>query len=67
MASEIHKDDIGTRFLLTVKDGSDFVNISGATALQVDFIRDIQRVLDLYRGLEYHSHCIKGIPYKNKP
>ena len=27
MASEIHKDDVGTRFLLTVKDGSDVVNI----------------------------------------
>ncbi|MCP3699396.1 MAG: hypothetical protein GY920_12690 [Aliivibrio sp.] len=37
MPSEIHQNDIGTRFLLTVKDGSDLVNISGAIALQVDF------------------------------
>jgi hypothetical protein len=29
MASEIHKDDIGTRFLITVKDDGDLVNISG--------------------------------------
>ena len=27
--------------------------------LQWDFLRDIQRVLDLYDGLEYHNHVIK--------
>ena len=31
MPSEIHKDDVGTRFQLTVKDGADVVNVSGAT------------------------------------
>jgi len=46
MASEIHKDDIGTRFLLTVKDGSDFVNISGATALQVDFRKPSDTIIN---------------------
>ena len=29
MASEIHQDDIGTRFLITVKDDGVLVNISG--------------------------------------
>jgi len=36
MPSEIHQDDIGTRFLLTVKDGTEVVNISGATSLRLD-------------------------------
>jgi len=46
MASEIHKDDIGTRFLLTVKDGSDFVNISGAAALQVDIRKPSDTIIN---------------------
>ncbi len=29
MASEIHQNDIGTRFLITVKDDGSIVNISG--------------------------------------
>ena len=29
MASEIHQNDIGTRFLITVKDDGNLVNISG--------------------------------------
>ena len=37
MASEIHKDDVGTRFLMTVKDDGSTVNISGATIKQVIF------------------------------
>ena len=30
MASEIHKNDIGTRFLMTIKDDGNLVNISGS-------------------------------------
>ena len=37
MASEIHQDDVGTRFLMTVKDDGSTVNISGATIKQVIF------------------------------
>jgi len=29
------------------------------TTLQWDFVRDIERILDLYEWLEYHSHCKK--------
>ena len=29
MASEIHQDDVGTRFEITVKDDGNIVNISG--------------------------------------
>ena len=39
------------------------------TVLQGDFLRDIQPILDLYKWLEYHSHCRKDSwdcrkPYK---
>jgi hypothetical protein len=34
-ANEIHLNDIGTQFLLTVKDGSSAVNISSATTKQI--------------------------------
>lgn len=34
---EIHKDDIGTEFLLTVKDGTLPVDISSATTIEILF------------------------------
>jgi hypothetical protein len=34
-ANEIHVNDIGTRFMLTVKDGSTAVDISGASTKQI--------------------------------
>ena len=37
MASEIHVNDIGTQFLVTVKDGSSTVDLSNASALQINF------------------------------
>ncbi len=38
MASEIHVDDVGTRFLITVKENGSGVDISSAEALSI-FIR----------------------------
>ena len=37
MASEIHVNDVGTKFLITVKDSGVVVNVSGANVLQIDF------------------------------
>lgn len=37
MASEIHQYDIGTRFLITVKDDDEFVDISNAAYRQLTF------------------------------
>lgn len=34
-ANEIHLDDIGTKFLLTVKDGSSAVDVSSASTKQI--------------------------------
>jgi hypothetical protein len=35
MATEIHKDDIGTRFQVTIMDGSSVVDVSTATTKQI--------------------------------
>lgn len=37
MAAEIHKGDKGTKFLVTIKDGTSAVNISDATTKQIYF------------------------------
>ncbi len=50
----------------TIEKIERILQMDGST-LQGDFKRDVQRILNLYRGLEYHSHCIKKLPYKNKP
>ena len=34
-ANEIHLDDVGTQFLLTIKDGSSAVDISSASTKQI--------------------------------
>jgi len=51
-ANEVHKNDIGTIFRVTVKDGSSAVDLSGATALNFLFKRpngtSIQRTAVYY-------------------
>ena len=46
MASEIHKDDIGTRFLVTVQDDSVAVDLTGATLTQLNFRQPDDTVLN---------------------
>ena len=52
MASEIHVNDIGTRFLFTVKDNDEIVNVSGAPMITIAFKKPSDTVI--YRsGLIY--------------
>lgn len=37
MASEIHLNDVGTRFLATIKDNGEVVNVSGAPYINFTF------------------------------
>jgi hypothetical protein len=37
MASEVHTDDVGTRFLITIKDDGAVVDLTGATLKQLTF------------------------------
>ena len=46
MASEIHVDDVGTRFLITVQDDGVAVDISSATARQINFKKPSATVLN---------------------
>ncbi len=34
-SNEIHKNDIGTKFVVTIKDGDSAVDVSGATTKQI--------------------------------
>jgi hypothetical protein len=63
MPSEIHQNDIGTRFLFTVKDGSDLVNISGATALEVDFRKPSDSVVTRSASRFDDGSAISGVMY----
>lgn len=45
MSSEIHVNDIGTRFLLTIKDDGEVVNISEASSISVIFKKPDDTVL----------------------
>lgn len=63
MPSEIHQNDIGTRFLLTVKDGSDYVNISGATALEVDFRKPSDTVVTRAANRFDDGSAVSGVMY----
>lgn len=63
MPSEIHQNDIGTRFLLTVKDGADLVNISGATALQVDFRKPSDTVINRSALRFDDGSSVSGVMY----
>jgi len=63
MPSEIHQNDIGTRFLLTVKDGSDLVNISGAVGLQVDFRKPSDTLVSRVARRFNDGSSVSGIMY----
>lgn len=61
MASEIHVDDVGTRFLITVKEDTTVVNISGAEALSI-FIRKPDDTL-IARSGNLHTDGTDGKMY----
>ena len=46
MADEIHVNDIGTRFLITVKDDGSAVDISSASALQINFRKPSDEIIN---------------------
>ena len=61
MASEIHVNDVGTRFLITVKEDSTVVDISGAESLSI-FIRNPDDTL-LARSGNLHTDGTDGNMY----
>ncbi len=61
MASEIHVNDVGTRFLITVKEDSTVVDISGAESLNI-YIRKPDDTL-LARSGNLHTDGTDGKMY----
>jgi hypothetical protein len=64
MASEIHKDDIGTRFLMTIKDDGDLVNISGVSGSsvhQISFRKPSDTVIN--RNATLQDYGISGVMF----
>mgnify|MGYP006106598767 FL=1 len=64
MASEIHQDDIGTRFLITVKDDGVLVNISGEPGVsthQLNFRKPDDVVIN--RSASLQDVGISGVMY----
>ena len=63
MASEIHVNDIGTRFLVTVKDGADAVDISSATSLDINFRKPDDSILNRTGSLLDDGSAVSGVMY----
>tara|TARA_B100001123_G_C15288352_1_gene1016482 strand:- start:257 stop:568 length:312 start_codon:yes stop_codon:yes gene_type:complete len=63
MANEIHVDDIGTRFLLTVKDSGVVVNLAPATLLQVNFRKPDDTVVNKTASTLVDGSIISGVMY----
>lgn len=64
MASEIHKDDVGTRFLITVKDAGTAVNISGVSGgsvHQLSFRKPSDTVIN--RNATLTDYGISGVMF----
>ena len=64
MASEIHKDDVGTRFLITVKDDGNLVNISGVSGgsiHQVSFRKPSDTIIE--RNATLQDYGISGVMF----
>ena len=64
MASEIHQDDVGTRFLITVKDDGSLVNISGVSGgsiHQISFRKPSDTVIN--RNATLQDYGISGVMY----
>lgn len=63
MPNEIHVDDIGTRFLLTVKDSGVVVNLAPATLLQVNFRKPDDTVVNKTASTLVDGSIISGVMY----
>ncbi|NDD83226.1 hypothetical protein EBZ38_02965 [bacterium] len=61
MASEIHVNDVGTRFLATIKDNGEIVNISNASILSMIFKKPSDNVF--YRSGTLYTNGADGKVY----
>tara|TARA_Y100001973_G_scaffold105425_1_gene178527 strand:+ start:746 stop:1060 length:315 start_codon:yes stop_codon:yes gene_type:complete len=63
MASEIHVDDVGTRFLVTIKDDSSTVDLSDATLKQLNFRKPDDSVISRSASFIAGGSQASGVMY----
>jgi|TARA_B100001564_G_C20640021_1_gene671641 hypothetical protein len=63
MADEIHVNDIGTRFLITVKDDGSAVDISSASALQINFRKPSDEIINRAGSKKGDGSSVSGVMY----
>jgi hypothetical protein len=63
MASEIHVDDIGTRFQVTIKDDGAVVDLSAASSLVISFRKPSDTVLNRSGSTLSDGSVVSGVMY----
>lgn len=63
MPSEIHVDDIGTRFLVTVKDSGVVVDLSSATSLIISFRKPNDTIINRTGSTLVDGSVVSGVMY----
>jgi len=63
MPSEIHVDDIGTRFLVTVKDSGVVVDLSSATSLTISFRKPSDTIINRTGATLLDGSIVSGVMY----
>ena len=63
MASEIHQNDVGTRFLVTLKDDGVVVSVSGATLRQLDIRKPSDVIMNKTASVLDDGSSVSGVMY----
>ena len=63
MASEIHVDDIGTRFQVTIKDDGSVVDLSAASGLTISFRKPSDTVVNRTASTLSDGSVVSGVMY----
>ena len=63
MASEIHQNDIGTRFLVTVKEDGIVASVSGAFLRQIDIRKPSGSIMNKTASVFDDGTSVSGVMY----
>jgi hypothetical protein len=63
MAGEIHQNDVGTRFLITVKDNGEPLDISDAILRQINFRKPSDIVINRPASILGDGSALSGVMY----
>tara|TARA_R100000406_G_scaffold23660_3_gene15091 strand:+ start:13675 stop:13986 length:312 start_codon:yes stop_codon:yes gene_type:complete len=63
MASEIHQNDVGTRFQVTIKDDGSVVDLSAASGLTISFRKPSDTILNRTASTLVDGSAASGVMY----